>query len=142
MTQGNTLHARIPTTRAQAQHALGPAERAVYALAQARGGIPAEEIPLYRRPIAMLRKAGLLHIDSDTGAAIAARPSEPPPSGERATHAPTMRPPPAPTLKRPVLVTLSTRVDPAVLRALDARGGSRADAARAVLEIALGLRPN
>jgi len=114
---------------------LGPAERAVYELAE-RGAIGAAHAALYRRPLAALARAGLVRrLDSGAYEAIRA-PSDtrPPPPASEPPQAPSV--PPAPRVEP--MQTLVVRVPVELLEVLDALGPNRSEAARAVLRRALG----
>ncbi len=116
---------------------LGPAERAVYELAE-RGAIGAAHAALYRRPLSALARAGLVRrLDSGAYEAIRA-PSDtrPPPASEPPARTST---PPPPALPRPEpMQTLVVRVPTELLEVLDSIGPNRSEAARAVLKRALG----
>jgi len=118
---------------------LGPAERAVYELAE-HGALDAAHAALYRRPISALARMGLLTRTEDGGyeavrAATDKRPTLAPTSARR-----TSEPPPPSTPKPEPLETLVVRVPPAWLEALEAQGPNKSEAARQILGRALAAK--
>jgi hypothetical protein len=118
---------------------IGVGERAVYALVE-RGEIDAAHAALYRRPLLLLARHGLVK-RRDDGAYEAVRATVHP------TVAPTIPAPPAPVATIPppsstpeveAMATLVVRVPQHIIETLDSIGPSRSKAARAVLQRALG----
>lgn len=115
----NTPMKTSQLTRTSNRNNLGPVERAVFELVT-RGIISEVQVPLYRRQIATLAKAGM--IEKHEGA-----------------YRPKSTPPPAPSkAERLTMPTLVARVPQEVIAKLDALGAeSRSEAARLVLLQAL-----